>query len=796
MSNSLFEKAHGVVSRTFIEEEFGHPNARWLADNYQTVSPLRGDEHPGSFSIRADGVYYDRAFGDSGDIIDLYSKKYDVSPAEAARRIIAACGGTAVEDDSLKYSEPRIETEAKIGLSWVAIPEGKKPSLRGTPDYMTLYHVRGVPAFYVVRYNARSDNERKIIHPVYWTGATFASGLPEDIKKKRPLLLFDARRTIVIVEGEKCVEEARAKFPMYEWTTWHGGAANVNKVDLAPLVGCDVIVWPDLDEPGAGAADYLCKELVGVAGLVRRVIPPLGKPKGWDVADAIEEGYDVLPLLEVATVIEQKISSAEEVTITEPRPSTGRAFTDLGNAERFVDQWGHIVRFNVDKQKWLVWLNGRWDDSDQSIVTPMIKRTIRSIAIDNEKADAIFWARASESSRAIRSMMTLAQNERGIPVSENNLDQHLYYVNCPNGVVDMRSGELLEPKPEFLCTKVTRAKYNPEASCPVFMKFIKETFMGDDGLINFVQRWIGYSLTADVSAQTFAMFYGIGANGKSTLVETIQRIAGDYVKTAPPETFVQKHNGGGIPNDIAALRGARMVLTTETEANARLAEAKVKSMTGGDRVSARYMRGEFFEFSPTWKITISTNHRPRISGGDYGIWRRVVLVPFSNIVTPDKQDPLLQNKLMDEAEGILSWCVKGAVAWYTSGGGRIGLQVPEVVYAETQEYREDEDIVGRFIANTCMSIEEIQRAMANKSIIRTMSPVSHVYFSYRYWCEQEGEYSSAKISQNMFSRMMRERGYNPSRFNIDGVTARWYEGLVIKPQYLRIAEYGSPVSDD
>lgn len=794
--NDLFEQAHQAVTRRFIESEFGHPGGEWLGDNYQTVSPIRGDKHPGSFSIRSDGVYYDRAFGDGGDIIDLYSKKYDITPAEAARRIIAMNGGSAVEDDEERYKEPAIETKAKIGLSWVAIPEGKKPPVKGSPDYLTLYHVNGIPAFYVVRYNSRSEGERKVIHPIYWTGATFASGLPDDIKKCRPLMLFDSRKTVVIVEGEKCVEEARKKYPQYAWTTWHGGSANVNKADLSPLAGCDVIIWPDLDEPGSAAADYLCRALDDSARLIRRVVPPMGKPKGWDVADAIEEGYDVLPLLEVATIIDNGGLVIDEATIVEPRVGPDRAFTDLGNAERFVDQWGHVLRYNVDKQKWLVWHGGRWDDNDQSVITPMIKRTIRGIALNESDEQAMFWARSSESAGSIRAMISLAKNERGIPVSENDLDQHLYYVNCPNGIIDMRSGRLLEQKPEYLCSKVTKTKYNPEAACPTFMRFLEETFMGDGGLINFMQRWLGYSLTADVSAQTFAMFYGIGANGKSTLVETIQRVAGDYVKTAPPETFVQKLNGGGIPNDIAALRGARMVLTTETEANARLAEAKVKSMTGGDRVSARYMRGEFFDFQPTWKITISTNHRPRISGGDYGIWRRVVLVPFSNVVTPDRQDPLLPNKLMEEAEGILAWCVKGAVAWYCSGGGRIGLQVPEIVYAETQEYREDEDIVGRFIASACLTAEEIQRGLSDRTLVRGATPVSHVFFSYRYWCEREGEHSSARISQNMFSRMMRERGFNPDRVSVDGKTSRWYEGVVPKPEYLRLSEYGSPTDEE
>jgi putative DNA primase/helicase len=380
-------------------------------------------------------------------------------------------------------------------------------------------------------------------------------------------------------------------------------------------------------------------------------------------------------------------------------------------------------------------------------------------------------------------MLQLAQKERGMPVKEDSLDQNAYYFNCPNGVLDLRTGVLMEPKQEWLITKTSTTRYNPDAQCPRFMKFLDETFEGNSGLINFMQRWLGYSLTADTSAQAFAVFYGVGANGKSTLVELIQKIAGDYVKTAPPDTFIQKQNGG-IPNDIAALRGSRMVLTTETEANARLAEAKVKSMTGGDRVSARYMRGEFFEFTPTWKITISTNHRPKISGGDYGIWRRVVLVPFNNVVTLDRQDPNLQNKLLEEAEGVLSWLVNGAMAWYSSGQGRMGLQVPEIVYDETQEYREDEDVIGRFLAQACYTPAEISAKMRSGELVKDGTNAIHVFYSFRNWCTKEGEEGYARTTQNMFGRYMRERGYIALRTS----NAKHYPGVVPKSEWYRTSD--------
>lgn len=773
--SDLFDRAKAMVTRQYIEQEFGHPKARWMGDNYLTVSPLRKDAHAGSFSIREDGIYYDFVTEESGDIITLLSKMNGSSLKEAAETLL---GDTYTPEAPAKPQPEEEEDKPGPKLSWLPIPEGRVPQFGSKPDCLTLYHVDGKGAFYVVRYDPPAP-DKKIIYPVFWTGATFTKGLPDDLKRTRPLYRFDPAKTVVIVEGEKKCMEAEKAFPEYAWTCWHGGASNVRKVDYTPLSGCDVVIWGDLDDPGMQAADYLCNRLAPLAGTLRRVVPPLGKNKGWDVGDAINEDFNVLGLLEDSVIIDDRELRVDADTIVDPRPSAARAYTDLGNAEKFCDMWGHILRYNLDKCRWMVWHDGKWKDSDQTIITPLFKRTIRSIAIEGTGNDALFWAKKSESSHAINAMIELAKKEPGVPIKEEDLDRDPYLFNCANGVIDLRTGRLMKAQPDMLCYKSSPTSYDPSATCPLWMKFLDETFDEDPGVLNFIQRWLGYSLTADVGAQTFAVFYGIGANGKSTLVETIQRIVGDYVKTAPPDTFIQKLSGG-IPNDVAALRGARMVLTTETEANAKLAEAKVKSMTGGDRVSARYMRGEFFEFTPTWKITISTNHKPRISGGDYGIWRRVVLVPFKNVVPIPKQDPLLPNKLLEEAEGILNWCVKGAVAWYSSRGGRTGLQVPEAILSETQEYREDEDVVNRFLTSACYTHEEIQRKLSRNELIRDGSSATQVFFAFRNWCEKEGENGYAKMTQNMFGRAMSERGHTPERL----ASGRSYAGVVPKDEYV------------
>jgi putative DNA primase/helicase len=362
----------------------------------------------------------------------------------------------------------------------------------------------------------------------------------------------------------------------------------------------------------------------------------------------------------------------------------------------------------------------------------------------------------------MKSMMETASMMPGVPVREDALDPMPNILNCRNVCVDLKTGEIVDAKASWLLSKRTAVDFDREASCPTFMRFVDEIMVGRQDMVEFLQRWFGYCLTGEMTAQVFTIFYGNGANGKSTLVELISRIMGSYSRTAPPDTFVQKQ-AGGIPNDVAALRGSRLVLTTETEANSRLAESKIKNLTGGDRVSARFMRAEYFEFQPTWKIVISTNHRPRVSGADHGIWRRIVLVPFDFIATKDRMDPLLPKKLWEERDGILRWMVQGAAKWYADGEGRAGLNISKNIMDEVEEYKSDEDLIGRYIDEECVKGQEITQRCAPVSI-RTRD----MHNAFTTFAAEVGEKYAASMSMNMFSRAMRERGYEPVR-KTDGV---------------------------
>ena len=220
---------------------------------------------------------------------------------------------------------------------------------------------------------------------------------------------------------------------------------------------------------------------------------------------------------------------------------------------------------------------------------------------------------------------------------------------------------------------------------------------GNEKLIAYLQKAVGYTLTGDTSEQVLHFLYGLGANGKSTFLETIMAMLGDYAKQTSTETILVKKMTGGIPNDLAGLKGARLVSAQEVESGRRLAESLVKQLTGGDTISARFLHGEFFDFKPTFKLWISGNSKPVVRGGDYAIWRRIRLIPFTVQIPPEEQDRRLSEKLRGELPGILNWSLAGCLAWQ-----REGLTPPEEVTAATESYRDEMDIIGQFIGERCL----------------------------------------------------------------------------------------------
>jgi len=402
--------------------------------------------------------------------------------------------------------------------------------------------------------------------------------------------------------------------------------------------------------------------------------------------------------------------------------------TDVGNAQRLVTAHGIDLRYCPAWKKWLKWDDKRWKVDDTNDVCRLAKETIRafgqaamSIQDTGKKRSAIQHALNSESSGRIEAMTKLAQSEPGIAVTPNMLDRYPYLLNCLNGTIDLKTGTLTPYRHEHLITKLAPVEYDPDATCPQFTAFLEKIMCNDQGLIAYLQRAIGYSLTADVGEKALFFLYGDGNNGKTTFLETVRAVLGEYAAQLPIESLMTR-NGESISNDIARLKGARLVTSSEAEQGRKLAEAKVKQMTGMGKLQARFLYGEYFEFDPTFKIFMDANYKPDIRGTDQAIWNRIKLVPFTVSIRSEEIDKHLLQKLKGEVKGILAWAVRGCLAWQKEG-----LKEPAAVQVATQQYRVEMDTIAFFLEDECV--------LGKKYSVTSKD----LYEAYKTWCNTRDE---------------------------------------------------------
>lgn len=445
--------------------------------------------------------------------------------------------------------------------------------------------------------------------------------------------------------------------------------------------------------------------------------------------------------------IEKMIEQLNKRADITPAPGEPKNCTELGNAERLIAKFGASFRYCGAWNRWLYWNGKRLVNDDTGEIFRCAKATVRSIYAeaaastdDFRRKELAKHAVRSESDSKIRAMVNLAKYEPMVAVTPEQLDTDPWLFNVMNGTLDLRTGELKPHSIDNLITKLAPVTYDPNADCPKWKEFLNQIFAGNQELIRYIQKIVGYSLTGDTREQCLFFLYGHGSNGKSTFLDTIQEFMGpDYCKQTPSDTLMAKKNDGGVPNDIAMLKGTRLVSSVETEQGKRLNEPMVKQLTGGDKISARFMRGEWFEFKPTFKIFILTNHRPNIVGDDNGIWRRIRLIPFEVIIPPEKQDKQLGEKLKAELSGILNWAIDGCMMWQ-----REGLGMPDDVARATNEYRKDMDILGDFFEERCVLRDDL---MVNHALL---------YKAYEDYCHENGGY---KLSSKAFALKLKERGF-------------------------------------
>jgi putative DNA primase/helicase len=370
-----------------------------------------------------------------------------------------------------------------------------------------------------------------------------------------------------------------------------------------------------------------------------------------------------------------------------------------------------------------------------------------------ERATAVLgWCIKSEAAPRINAMLDMARSEPGIPILPEAFDRNPWLLNCANGTLELKTGRLREHRREDYITKLCPVEYHEGAEAPRFQDFMRDIFDDNTALIQYLQRLAGRCLTGDVSEQDLHIFWGGGANGKSTLLNVLLEMLGlDYAMKAPAELLMVKR-GESHPTERADLFGKRLVVATETEEGRQLAESLVKELTGGDRIRARRMREDFWEFGPTHKVVLCTNHKPRIKGTDHAIWRRIRLVPFTVTFSEDKQDKHLPEKLRAELPGVLLWAVQGCLEWQHHG-----METPESVLVATKEYQVGEDLLAQWLAECCLTGPNY-RARARD-----------LYANYHAWCERGGE---TPQKQRGFGEAMTERGLKRETSN-----GTWYVGV-------------------
>lgn len=421
--------------------------------------------------------------------------------------------------------------------------------------------------------------------------------------------------------------------------------------------------------------------------------------------------------------------------------------TELGNARRLVAAHGEDLRYCYAWGKWLIWDERRWEIDDSGNAERRAKDVVTDILTEalNEKGSdrrsvLMRWALESEKRKTIEATLALARSEVTMSVKPAEMDANPYRLNCQNGTLNLHTGELDPHRREDRITKLAPVDYDPSAECPRWLAFLGQIFGGDETLIRFLQRAAGYALTGDTGERVIFVFWGSGGNGKSTLLEVLRAALGDYALRTPTETLLAKKEGG-VPNDVARLRGARLVTASETEDGKRFSEAFIKDLTGGDTISARFMRAEWFDFKPECKVFLGTNHKPVIKGTDNAIWDRLRLVPFAVTIPMEQRDKGLRERLMAELPGILTWAVQGCLEWQEEG-----LGMPSAVSAATATYRSEMDVLGAFFEDRCLIANGV-RASAGE-----------LYKAYTDWCEKNGE--RGVMAQRGFGLRLVERGFS------------------------------------
>lgn len=719
------ELARGLSER--IEDVahalFGEPN-RVLS----TRAQLRYGTH-GSLAIEIAGdkrgEWYDHENKIGGGALDLVLRHTGLSNGEAAEWMVAQLG---IPIEVKRQAAPRRRIVA-------------------TYDYRD---EAGALVFQVVRFEPKGFRQRRADGSGGWTWSV--KGV-----QQVPYRLFELKTRapqdpVLIVEGEKDVDRLACLGIV---ATCNAGGANKWPTELSPcFAGLDVYILPDNDDAGRSHAEKVAASLHGIAASVRIVSLP-GLAKGGDISDWLDAGGDVdqlVGLCEAAPPWAPAVAAGATVPPAESEvliPYCDESLT-LAFSARHEDDLRYCETFGA----WFEWVGGRWGQDTTRRVFSHARRLCREKSaealarIENERAAAKI-ASLVASAKTVAAVVNLARADARHATAPDDWDADPWALNTPAGIVDLRSGRMQPHDRTALCSKVT-AVAPAEAECPRWQRVLHQITAGDTELQAFLRRIAGYGLTGSTREHALFFFYGTGANGKGTFLNTLTAILGDYAKVAGMDTFTESHTDRH-PTELAMLKGARIVAAQETEEGRRWAESRIKALTGGDPITARFMRQDFFTYSPQFKLLIAGNHKPGLRNIDEAIRRRFHLLPFTVRIPPGERDPHLFDKLKEEWPAILGWALQGCREWQAEG-----LKPPAAVMEATAEYFDEEDSFGRWLAECC-----VRDPMAHET-------TRDLYAAWSVWAERSGMSAG---TEPKFRSALKARGFESKRLpgaNISG----------------------------
>lgn len=667
---------------------------------------------------------------------------------------------------------PTIVKTLGLTMSHLYLDDGSKPS-RGRARHSD--KPRKVAATYIyldehkkrlcrkIRYEPKGFDQERAEGVGGWVGGPGCMKGVRRVLFNLPDILAskDTDAIVAWVEGEKDAINTTKQLGVIA-TTCVEGAGSLKKWNPEygeALRNRDVVLIPDGDMAGKRHMLFIAANLRGIARRVRILYLP-----GHDISDWLESHEkaeffdDLLPKardcdIELASNLEPITTRGDgevpvediEAELDEAMPVTN---TDTGNAVRLVRLYGERLRYCYEQKCWYVWTGKVWQKDLGAKINHYATRTVKSIYIEASKAtpeqakELARHAIQSESNHRIVAMIARAESQPGIPIAVQEIDQDNWLLNCANGTIDLRTGKLLPFNKTDYITHIIATPYEPNATCPVFDKFLDRVTRGDAELMAYIQRCVGYSLTGDTRTELVFFVYGEGQNGKSTFINTIRVLLGAYAHRVSPDLFMQLRGkiSGGPKESLANLRGKRFVAASEIEEGRRLHMALVKSLTGAETITADRKYEHEIEWQPTHHLWLSGNYRPEIRDDSIAAWRRLKIVPFTVYIPDEEKDEALKFKLLDELPGILVWAVRGCLAYQAEG-----LVDPPAVTLATNDYRKENDLIGLFIDEAC--VVEDGATITNKGLRVEL----------KAWCIGSG---LDTLNTQQIKRLMLARGFD------------------------------------